>query len=47
MLKELGVKSIALLTNNPDKIEQVEKYDKKVNKREPIKIHSNHIDRIY
>lgn len=47
MLKELGVKSIELLTNNPDKIEQVEKYNIKVNKRVPIEIHSNHIDRIY
>lgn len=47
MLKELGVKSIDLLTNNPDKIEQVEKYNIKVNKRVPIEIHSNHIDRIY
>ena len=47
MLKELGVKSIDLLTNNPDKIEQVEKYHIKVNKRVPIEIHSNHIDRIY
>lgn len=47
MLKELGVKSIDLMTNNPDKIEQVEKYNIKVNKRVPIEIHSNHIDRIY
>ena len=47
MLKELGVKSIDLLTNNPDKIEQVEEYDIKVNKRVPIEIHSNHIDRVY
>lgn len=47
MLKELGVKSIDLMTNNPDKIEQVEKYDIKVNKRVPIEIHSNHIDRVY
>ena len=47
MLKELGVKSIDLLTNNPDKIEQVEKYHIKVNKRVPIEIHSNHIDRVY
>ena len=47
MLKELGVKSIDLLTNNHDKIKQVEKYDIKVNKRVPIEIHSNHIDRVY
>lgn len=47
MLKELGVKSINLMTNNPDKIKQVEKYDINVNKRVPIEIHSNHIDRVY
>ena len=47
MLKELGVKSIDLMTNNPDKIKQVEKYNIKVNKRVPIEIHSNHIDRVY
>ena len=47
MLKEFGVKSIDLMTNNPDKIKQVEKYNIKVNKRVPIEIHSNHIDRIY
>ena len=47
MLKELGVKSINLMTNNPDKIKQVEKNGIKVNKRVPIEIHSNHIDRVY
>lgn len=47
MLKEMGVKSIDLMTNNPDKINQVEKYDIKVNKRVPIEIHSNHVDRVY
>ena len=47
MLKELGVKSIDLMTNNPDKIKQVEEYNIKVNKRIPIEIHSNHIDRVY
>ncbi|MDU5912965.1 MAG: GTP cyclohydrolase II [Anaerococcus vaginalis] len=47
MLKELGVKSIDLMTNNPDKINQVEKYNIKVNKRVPIEIHSNHVDRVY
>lgn len=47
ILKELGVKSVRLLTNNPDKIEQVEKYNIKVNNRVPIEIHSNDIDKIY
>ncbi|MDU3177816.1 GTP cyclohydrolase II [Anaerococcus sp.] len=47
ILEELGVKSVRLLTNNPDKIEQVEKYNIKVNNRVPIEIHSNEIDKIY
>lgn len=47
ILNELGVKSIKLLTNNPDKIKQVEKYGIKVNERIPIEIHSNEIDRGY
>ncbi len=47
ILKELGVKSVNLMTNNPDKIEQVEKYNLKVNKRIPLEIKSNQIDRKY
>lgn len=47
ILKELGVQSLNLMTNNPDKIEQVEKYNLKVNKRIPIEIHSNHVDKVY
>ena len=47
ILEELGVKSVRLLTNNPDKIEQVERYNIKVNNRVPIEIHSNEIDKIY
>lgn len=47
ILEELGVKSVRLLTNNPDKIEQIEKYNIKVNNRVPIEIHSNEIDKIY
>lgn len=47
ILEKLGVKSVRLLTNNPDKIEQVEKYNIKVTDRVPIEIHSNETDRIY
>ncbi|WP_073997439.1 bifunctional 3,4-dihydroxy-2-butanone-4-phosphate synthase/GTP cyclohydrolase II [Anaerococcus urinomassiliensis] len=47
ILRELGVKSIRLMTNNPDKIEQVEEYDIKVTGREPIEIHSNETDKVY
>lgn len=35
MLKELGVRSVRLLTNNPDKIRQLEAYGTKVASREP------------
>lgn len=47
ILKDLGVKSVDLMTNNPDKIEQVEKYDLKVNKRVPIEVPSNVVDELY
>lgn len=47
ILKELGVKSLNLMTNNPDKIEQVEKYKLRVNKRIPIEIKSNGVDKKY
>ena len=47
ILKQLGVKSVELMTNNPDKIEQIEKYGLKVKKRKPIEIKSNDIDRYY
>lgn len=47
ILKELGIRSVDLMTNNPDKIEQVEKYDLKVNKRVPIEIPSNIVDELY
>ena len=47
ILKQLGVKSVELMTNNPDKIHQIEKYGIKVKKRKPIEIKSNDIDRYY
>ena len=33
ILKDLGVKSIRLLSNNPDKLEQLEEYGIKINER--------------
>lgn len=33
MLKKIGIKSVRLLTNNPEKVEAVEKYGLKVNER--------------
>ncbi len=47
MLRKLGVESISLMTNNPDKINQIEKYGIRVEKREPLEIRSNNIDRNY
>ena len=47
MLRKLGVESISLMTNNPDKINQIEKYGIRVEKREPLEIRSNNIDRTY
>lgn len=47
ILKKLGVKSVRLMTNNPDKVDQVEKYGIEVSKREPLEIKSNEIDEYY
>ena len=47
ILKKLGVESVKLMTNNPDKVEQIEKYGVKVNERKPLEIKSNEIDRQY
>lgn len=47
MLERLGVKSVNLMTNNPDKINQLEKYGINVTKRCPIEIKSNDTDRKY
>lgn len=47
ILKQLGVKSVELMTNNPDKIHQIEKYGIKVNNRQAIEIKSNDIDKYY
>ena len=47
ILKNLGVKSVRLMTNNPDKVDQVEKYGIEVSKREPLEIKSNEIDEYY
>ncbi len=47
ILKKLGVKSVRLMTNNPDKVDQVEKYGIEVSEREPLEIKSNEIDEYY
>ena len=47
MLKDLGLQSLHLLTNNPDKVEQLEKYGITISSRIPIEIEANPYDRFY
>ncbi len=47
ILKELGISRINLLTNNPDKIDQLEEYGIKVEKRIPLEIPANKINHDY
>lgn len=47
ILKDLGVEAVELMTNNPDKINQLEKYGIRVEKRSPIEIESNEVDKAY
>ncbi|EHI54948.1 hypothetical protein HMPREF9333_01795 [Johnsonella ignava ATCC 51276] len=47
ILRDLGVKSLELLTNNPDKIYQLEDYNMVIAKRLPIEIEANPYDLFY
>jgi 3,4-dihydroxy 2-butanone 4-phosphate synthase/GTP cyclohydrolase II len=47
MLKELGVQSVQLLTNNPNKINGLKKYGIEVTERIPLQIEPNSINRFY
>ena len=47
MLKDLGLQSLHLLTNNPDKVEQLEKYGITISSRIPIEIEANPYDSFY
>jgi len=47
MIRLLNIKSVALYTNNPKKIEGLEKYDIKVVRREPVIIPPNRFNKNY
>ncbi|MDC7293021.1 bifunctional 3,4-dihydroxy-2-butanone-4-phosphate synthase/GTP cyclohydrolase II [Butyrivibrio sp. DSM 10294] len=47
ILRDLGVRSLELLTNNPDKVYQLEDYGMRINKRVPIEIDANRFDVFY
>lgn len=47
ILKDLGVKTLRLLTNNPDKIYQLSDYGMKIKERVSIEIEANKNDKFY
>ena len=47
IIKDLGIKSVSIMTNNPLKISGLEKYGIKVLDREELEILSNDIDKNY
>ncbi len=47
MLRDLGVRSVTLLTNNPDKISQLKSLGVKVAGREPLRVRGNSINSHY
>lgn len=47
ILRDLGIKSLKLLTNNPDKIYQLEDYGMTIARRIPIEIQANEYDKFY
>lgn len=47
ILRDLGVKTLHLLTNNPDKVYQLEDYEIKITNRVPIEIEATPYDSFY
>lgn len=47
ILRELGVKSMRLLTNNPDKVYQLEEFGMEIVERVPIQMEANDYDQFY
>jgi len=47
ILKDLKIRSVNLLTNNPEKIDQLEKYGITVNKRIPLEVTPNKVNKKY
>ena len=47
IIKKLGIKNVKLMTNNPDKIDSLAKYDVNIVKRVPIIMEPNDNDKFY
>lgn len=47
ILRDLGIKTMRLLTNNPDKVYQLEEFGLEIKERVPIEMNPNKFDRDY
>ena len=47
ILRDLGVRTMRLLTNNPDKVYQLEEFGLRITERVPIQVDANDFDRRY
>ena len=47
ILRDLGVRTIRLLTNNPDKVYQLSEFGLSITERVPIQIHATNYNRFY
>ena len=47
ILRDLGVRTMRLLTNNPDKVYQLEEFGLRITERVPIQVDANDFDRTY
>ena len=47
ILRDLGVRTMRLLTNNPDKVYQLEEFGLRIIERVPIQVDANDFDRTY
>ena len=47
ILRDLGVRTLRLLTNNPDKVYQLSDYGMEIVERVPIEIQANEYDAFY
>ena len=47
ILRDLGVKTLCLLTNNPDKVYQLEEFGMEITNRVPIQMHATAHDLFY
>ena len=47
ILKDLGVQDVRLMTNNPDKVQQLSRYGVHISQRVPLEVEANPYDMVY